>query len=64
MKSKIKESENFLDGKFKLHQSKAKQDEAGLRAGILAGKDIEINQAINKQDEILQIGQKTKSYCE
>ena len=58
MENKIKESMDFLDGKFKVHKSKAKQDKSGLNAGILAGKDIAINQAINRQDETLQIERK------
>lgn len=56
LESKINESTDFLNGKFKTHKSKAKIDECGMGAGILAGNDIELNQAVSSQDEIKSIG--------
>lgn len=56
IESKVKESEDFLQGKFKVHTSKAKIDKRAEADGILTGKDIELNQAVSKQDEIKMIG--------
>lgn len=56
IESKVKESEDFLQGKFKAHTSKAKIDKRAEADGILTGKDIELNQAVSKQDEIKMIG--------
>lgn len=56
IESKVKESEDFLQGKFKFHTSKAKIDGRAEADGILTGKDIELNQAVSKQDEIKMIG--------
>ena len=56
LQTKIQESEDFLNGKFKEHKSKAKTDTRAELAGILAGQDIEINQAVSGQDEIKSLG--------
>lgn len=56
IKSKVKDSEDFLNGKFRLHNSKAKNDKKAMNDGINVGKDIELNQAVSKQDEIKMIG--------
>ncbi|RYA23924.1 hypothetical protein CRU96_05815 [Malaciobacter halophilus] len=56
LESKIKDSEDFLSGKIKPHKSKAKTDTRGEADGVMTGKEIELNQAVSKQDEIRQIG--------
>ena len=55
-KSKIKDSVNFFGKDVLTHKSKAKEDEHGLRDGMLSGKEIELNQAVSKQKKTLQIG--------
>jgi hypothetical protein len=56
LETKIQESEDSLKGKFREHKSKSKTDTRAEAAGILAGKDIEINQAVSGQDEIKRLG--------
>lgn len=56
IESKIKESKDFLKGKFRPHSTKANIDKRAEADGILAGKEIELNQAVSKQDEIKMIG--------
>lgn len=56
IESKIQESKDFLDGKFKTYTSKAKIDNHAEADGVLTGNKIELNQAVSKQDEIKMIG--------
>lgn len=56
IESKVKESEDFLKGKFRPHSTKAKIDKRAEADGILTGQEIELNQAVAKQDEIKMIG--------
>lgn len=56
IESKIKDSEAFFGDKFEVYESKAKTDKRAEADGILTGKDITINQAVARQDEIKQIG--------
>ena len=55
LENKIKDSEDFLNGKFELYDSKAKTDKRAEADGVLTGKDIEINQAVSGQNEIKRI---------
>jgi hypothetical protein len=48
--------EELLGKKIKDHKSKSQYEQQGLRDGMCAGDDIELNQAVTKQDEILRIG--------
>lgn len=58
--TRIKESMSFLEellgNKVKDHKSQAQYEKQGLKDGINAGKEIELNQAVSKQDEIKMIG--------
>lgn len=56
IESKVKESKDFLKGKFRPHSTKAKIDKRAVADGILTGQEIELNQAVAKQDEIKMIG--------
>lgn len=56
LKTKIQDSEDFLNGEFKIHKSKARTDKRAEADGVLTGSDIELNQAVSNQDEIRQIG--------
>lgn len=56
IESKVKESEDFLKGKFRPHVTKSKIDKKAEADGILTGQEIELNQAVSKQDEIKMIG--------
>ncbi len=59
-KSRIKDSMSFLEELFgkkpKDHKSQAKYESQGFTDGFYAGEDIELNQAVAKQDEIKMIG--------
>lgn len=59
-KSRIKDSmiflEELLGKKPKDHKSQAQYESQGLKDGMNAGNDIELNQAVAKQDEIKMIG--------
>ena len=59
-KSRIKDSmiflEELLGKKPKDHKSQAQYESQGLKDGMNAGDDIELNQAVAKQDEIKMIG--------
>ena len=58
--TRINESMSFLEellgNKVKDHKSQAQYEKQGLKDGINAGKEIELNQAVSKQDEIKMIG--------
>ncbi|WP_418179730.1 DUF2786 domain-containing protein [Aliarcobacter lanthieri] len=58
--SRIKDSMAFLEEllgkKPKDHKSQAQYESQGLRDGMNAGDDIELNQAVSKQDEIKMVG--------
>lgn len=56
IENKVQDSEDFLNGKFKVHNSKANDNKLAESDGILVGSDIAINQAVSKQNEIKQIG--------
>lgn len=59
-KSRIKDSmtflEEFLGKKPRDHKSQAQYVNQGIGDGMNAGKDIELNQAVSKQNEIKMIG--------
>ena len=48
--------EELLGNKVKDHKSQAQYEQQGLKDGMNAGKEIELNQAVAKQDEIKMIG--------
>lgn len=58
--TRIKDSMSFLEellgNKAKDHKSQAQYERQGLKDGMNAGKEIELNQAVAKQDEIKMIG--------
>lgn len=58
--TRIKDSMSFLEellgNKVKDHKSQAQYEKQGLKDGMNAGKEIELNQAVSKQDEIKMIG--------
>lgn len=58
--SRIKDSMAFLEELFgkkpKDHKSQAQYESRGLKDGVNAGDDLELNQAVAKQDEIKMIG--------
>lgn len=60
LETKLSEAWDFLqdllDGKIKDFSTSTKYESQGIRAGRKDGEDIELNQAVNKQDEIKQIG--------
>lgn len=56
IESKVQSSEDFLNGKFNLHVSKAKENEKAIQEGIKDGSEININQAVSKQKETKQLG--------
>jgi hypothetical protein len=48
--------EELLGNKVKDHKSQTQYERQGLKDGMSAGKEIELNQAVAKQDEIKMIG--------
>lgn len=58
--SRIKDAQAFLEEllgkKTKDHKSQAKYEKQGFRDGLNDGNDIEINQAVAKQEEIKMLG--------
>lgn len=67
-KSRVKDSMAFLEELFgtkpKNHKSQTQYERQGLEDGIMAANDIELNQAVSKQDEIKSLNnQSIKLNC-
>jgi hypothetical protein len=56
LKTKVQEAENFFGKKTEQHKSKAQRNTRAEADGVMNGRDISINQAVSRQDDIKQIG--------